>query len=79
MADSLFDILSTKDFSEPTEKLAIKQYIAEHFKVDAEVMVRDFDIIITVPNAALAGTLRFHVRKLQDAASTKKRLVLRIR
>jgi len=79
MADSLFDILSHKDFSEPPEMAAIKAYIQEHFKVDAEVYLRDFDIIITVPSAALAGVLRFHARKLQTAAQTKKRLIIRIR
>jgi len=79
MADSLFDILSHKDFSEPAEITAIKQYIAVHFKVDAEVTNHDFDIIITVPSAALASTLRFHVVKIREAANTKKRLVLRIR
>lgn len=79
MADSLFDILSHKDFSEPPELVAIKGYIKEHFKVDAEVMNRDFDIIITVPSASLASTLRFHVVKLQRTANTKKRLVIRIR
>jgi hypothetical protein len=78
MADSLFDILSRKDFSEPPEVTAIKQYIMEHFRVDAEVLNRDYEIIITVPSAALAGTLRFHATKLQHAANTQKRLVLRI-
>lgn len=79
MADSLFDILARKDFSEPPEIAAIKGYILEHFQVEAEVIVHEFDIIITVPSAALAGVLRFHARKLQTAAKTKKRLVIRIR
>lgn len=79
MTESLFDIFSRKDFSEPPEIAAIKDYIAEHFHVDdVQVLPRDFDIVITVPSASLAGVLRFHVRKLQDAANTKKRLVLRI-
>ena len=79
MADSLFDILQRKDFSEPPEIAAIKSYIAQHFQADAEVIPRDFDIIITVASSSLAGVLRFHVRKLQAAANTKKHLVLRIR
>ena len=79
MTDSLFDILSRKDFSEPPELIAIKKYITEHFQVEAELMNRDFDIIITVPSAALASTLRFHVPKMQKAAQTKKRLIIRIR
>ena len=79
MADSLFDILSRKDFSEPPEIAAIKGYITEHFHADSEVVLREFDIIITVPSASLGGVLRFHARKLQAAAKTKKRLVIRIR
>ena len=78
MADSLFDILSRKDFSEPPEIAALKGYIQEHFQTEAEILIRERDIIISVPSAALASTLRFHARKLQAAASTNKRLVLRI-
>ena len=79
MTDSLFDILSRKDFSEPPEIVAIKQYIQDHFHAEAEVAHREFEIIITVASAPLASTLRFHVVKLQKVANTKKRLVLRIR
>ncbi len=79
MADSLFDILQRKDFSEPSEMTAIKDYIREHFQAEAEVINHDFDIIIVVTSAPLASVLRFHVRKLQAAAATKKRLVIRIR
>ena len=79
MADSLFDILSRKDFSEPPEIAAIKQYITEHFHEDSDVTVREREIIIAVPNASLASTLRFHARTLQATAGTAKRLVFRIR
>ena len=79
MADSLFDILAHKDFSEPPEMAAIKGYIHDHFQVEAEVIAREFEIIIVVPSASLAGVLRFHARKMQTAAQTKKRLVIRIR
>lgn len=79
MADSLFDILSNKNFDEPPEMAAIKQYVQEHFQVDIEVLLRERDIQLTVPSAALASTLRFHIRQLQQAAKTKKRLVIRIR
>lgn len=79
MADSLFDILSRKDFDEPPEIAAIKQYVQEHFQVAVEVIVRERDIVVTAPSAALAGTLRFHLKQIQKAAQTEKRLVLRIR
>ena len=79
MSESLFDILSRKDFDEPPEMAAIKQYVQQHFQVAVEVIVRERDIIVSAPSAALVGTLRFHVRKLQAAAKTNKRIVLRIR
>lgn len=79
MTESLFDIFSRKDFSEPPEIAAIKDYVREHFDVEIEVIPRDYDIILTVPSASLASVLRFHARKLQSAANTKKRLVIRIR
>jgi hypothetical protein len=79
MADSLFDILSRKDFDEPPEITAIKEYVSEQFQEAVEVIVRERDIIVTVASAALAGTLRFQIPKLRKAAKTDKRIILRIR
>lgn len=79
MADSLFDILTHKDFSEPPEIAAIKQYVSEHFAENVEVIVRERDITITSPSAALASTLRMHIRHLQRVGNTTKRIVFRIR
>lgn len=79
MADSLFDIIARKDFDEPPEIRAIKQYVADHFQEAVEVIVRERDILVTANSAALAGTLRFHARQLQRAAKTDKRIMLRIR
>ncbi len=58
MADSLFDILQRKDFSEPPEIAAIKGYIQEHFHAGSEVLPREHEIIIVVTSASLASTLR---------------------
>ncbi|MGH7142099.1 MAG: hypothetical protein ACREF5_01325 [Candidatus Saccharimonadales bacterium] len=79
MADSLFDILSQKDFTEPPETMAIKRYIQDHFKVAVEAVIHNSDIIISAPSAALANTLRYHSRELKFAAKTDKRIVLRIK
>lgn len=79
MADSLFDILKQRDFDEPSESVAIKQYVQEHFDETVAVTVRDRDIIIECPSAALAGTLRMHQVQMKKAAATDKRLILRIR
>ena len=42
-------------------------------------VVRERDIIIETPSAALAGTLRMHQLQMKKAAATDKRLILRIR
>lgn len=78
MADSVFDILSQKAFDEPPEIAAIKQYVRQHFQEVVEVTVRDRDILVSAPSAALAGTLRMHIPRIQRAAQTTKRIALRI-
>jgi hypothetical protein len=79
MTDSLFDILSQKDFSEPAEIVAIKRYIKEHFQEAVEVTSYDRDIVVTTPSAALTNTLRFHLKQLKQVAQTDKRIALRTR
>ena len=76
--DSLFDILSRKDYDLPPEVVAIKRYIRDEFQSEVEVALRDKDIIITGRSAALMGSLRLHGPKIQKAAGTDKRLVFRI-
>jgi hypothetical protein len=76
--ESLGDLLGRYAPKEPPEILAIKQYIDHHFHMSSIVAMRDDAIIITVTSAALANTLRYHVRKMQAAAETNKRILLRI-
>lgn len=78
MSFSLADILRNKDYDEPPEVAAIKKYVKEHFEEDVAVTLREREIIITTPSAALAGTLRMHQYQMQKAADTTRRLVLRI-
>ncbi len=76
--DSLFDILGKKDFDEPPEVSAIKKYVREQFDESVAVTVREKEIIIAAPNAALANTLRLRVLALRKLAGDQKRLVFRI-
>lgn len=76
--DSLHEILGRKDFDEPPEALAIKKYVRDEFDEAVAVTVREREIIIAAPNAALAGTLRMRVLQLQRLIGEKKRLVFRI-
>lgn len=76
--DSLNDILSQKDFDEPAESLAIKKYVREEFDEAVGVTVREREIIVAAPSAALAGTLRMRMLALQKLVGNKRRLVFRI-
>jgi hypothetical protein len=76
--DSLFSILASKDFDEPPEISSIKKYVQDEFKVEVGVQVRDKDIIVSVPNAALAGTLRMRGPEMKRRCQLDKRLVFRI-
>jgi len=76
--DSLDSILKHKDFDEPPEIAAIKQYVQDEFKTAVGVQVRERDIIIQAPNAALANTLRLRTPDIKKRAQTTKRLIFRI-
>ncbi len=76
--DSLSHLLSRKDFDEPPEIKAIKNFVRDTFQADVNVQVRERDIVIIVPGASLASRLRFAMPALKEAAGTDKRIVLRI-
>ena len=76
--DSLFNILSTKDFDEPPEIQSIKKYVQDNFKSEVSVLVREKDIVIGVPSAALANTLRLRAPDMKRRCQLDKKLVFRI-
>lgn len=76
--DSLNSILSSKDFDEPPEMVSIKKYVKDEFQVVVGVQIRERDIIISVPNAALANTLRLRGPDLKRRCQIDKRLTFRI-
>jgi hypothetical protein len=76
--DSLFHILSNKDFDEPPEIASVKKYVQDEFQAEVGVQVREKDIIVTVPNAALASTLRMRGPEMKRRCQLDKRLVFRI-
>lgn len=76
--DSLDSILKHKDFDEPPEMAAIKRYVQEEFQTAVGVQVRDKDIVIQVPSAALANTLRLRTTDIKKRCHTTKRLTFRI-
>jgi len=76
--DGLGDILARKDFDMPPEIRAIKEYVRRYYDTDVSVKVQQHAIVVTARSAALIGTLRLNLPKLQAAASTDKRIILRI-
>ncbi len=76
--DSLNDILLKKDFDEPPEIAAIKNYAKRQFKSDVGVQIRQNSITITASSAALINALRLKTPQLLEAAQTDKKLIFRI-
>lgn len=76
--DSLQNILGNKNFDEPAEAISIKQYARDLFREDVRVQVRDREIIITAPSAAMANSLKLRIVKIQELVGTDRRLVFRI-
>ena len=76
--DSLDNILKRKDFDEPPEMEIIKQYVQDEFETAVGVLVRERDIVIQVPSAALANTLRLRTPDIRRRCRTDKRLTFRI-
>ena len=76
--DSLQSILSNKDYDEPPEISSIKKYVQAEFGIAVGVQLRERDIIISVPSAALANTLRLRGPELKRRCQTDKRLTFRI-
>ncbi len=78
MATNIKDLLGKSKYIEPPEIKRIKDYIKDKFQAEASIAVSTRQIIVAVPSAALAGTLRLHSHKMAEACQIDKRLVIRI-
>ena len=76
--DGLGDILKRKDFDEPSEVRAIKEYVRRHYDVEVRVTIQPHTIVVAARSAALIGSLRMNLPKLQAAADTEKRIMFRV-
>lgn len=77
MSDSLGDLLARRDFDEPPEVRAIKDYVRRYYDAEVRVTVQPHAIVISSRSAGLIGSLRLNLPKLQQAAGTDKRILLR--
>lgn len=57
---------------------SIKKYVQDEFKTSVSVLVRERDIVIQVPSAALANTLRLRSPDIKRRCQVTKRLTFRI-
>lgn len=76
--DGLGDILRYKNFDEPMEVRAIKEYVRRYYEAEVRVTMQQHAIVVQGRSAALIGSLRMNLPKLQEAAGTDKRILLRI-
>lgn len=63
--DNLADILHLKDFDQPPEIIAIKEYVRDHYKKDISVTIDKQQIVISSSSAGLIGSLRLNSAALQ--------------
>lgn len=76
--DSLRDLMAKRGTPDQPEITAIKRYVDEHFHTPVRAAVNGNTIIVTVPSASLANTLRLQTSVIQKACQLEKRLVFRI-
>jgi hypothetical protein len=76
--DGLGDILARRNLDEPPEVRAIKDYVRRYYDTDVKVTSQQHAIIVSARSAALIGSLRMNLPKLQEAARTDKRIMLRV-
>lgn len=63
---------------EPPEVRAIKEYVRRYYETEVKVTMRQHAVVVTGRSAGLIGSLRANLPKLQAAAGTDKRIMLRI-
>lgn len=76
--DGLADILRGRDFDEPPEIRAIKDYVRRYYEAEVRVTMQQHTIVVAARSAGLIGSLRANLPKLQAAAETDKRILLRV-
>lgn len=77
--DSLADMLRSRSApEEPAESKLLKAFVKDRFNVVPGVVVTKQNIRLTVPNAALAGSLRLLTPEMQKYCKTNQKIFIRI-
>lgn len=80
MSNSLGDILKKRGqaSNEPEEFIIIRKFVQDKYSVTPKLSVSKSGLTIGVPNAAIAGNLRFDIYDLQQLTGSSARLIIRI-
>lgn len=80
MVDQLGDILKKRGArsSEPEEFQKIRKFVQGKYHITPKISVSKNGIQIHIPNAGIAGNLRFDLYELGKLLDTKKRIIIRI-
>jgi hypothetical protein len=76
--ESVANIIGRSSQPEPDELKAIIRYVDELYHVKVHATVRGDTIVVIVPSAALANTLRLQTTRIRETCQLKKRLIFRI-
>lgn len=76
--ESLAEILGRRQFKKPDEMTKLSAYIEERYNVKAQVTQRGKNLIVSIPNSALAGNLQMEKPKIIKACGLKSVLIIRV-
>jgi hypothetical protein len=76
--DNIKNLISQRNLNEPPEIKLIKDYVQTNFKSSVDIAIRNDQIIINAPGAALAGALRLKIMDIQEVSLSDKRISIHI-
>lgn len=77
MTDSMKDLLSKREPTEPKEFQIIRNFVTDNFNEPISLSSRNNQIIISVNNSAFAGVLQLRLHEIEKLLNKKN--VLRVR
>jgi hypothetical protein len=79
MTESIENLLKKRNYSEPEEISIIRDFVFKKYGKVPGLKISGKRIVISVPNAALAGALRMDLHELSKKIKTKHELSIQIR
>ena len=75
--ENIGSLLSNRNIDEPPEIRDIKAYVQKNYNAEVQITMQPHSIIVQ-GSAGLVGTLRANLPKLEKAANTDKKIILRV-